>query len=315
MKFEDINLEGQERLNEMKNDYEKCEVPLELKNKIEESINRAEKEKGRSKVIHFVKGAGMTAVAAMLVLTILVNTNQNVAMAMSEVPVLGSIVRAVTFRTYQEQSENHEANVKVPNVVVNPEETENPAKDKLEESTKKINMDIEAYTNKLIEEYKSDIESDGEIHKGLDIDSEVIRDDDRLYIIKLWAVETMASGAQTERYYTLDKTTGEQVTFPGLFKDGADYVKVISENIKEQMREQMKNPDDGKIYFLDDPDAPDDAQFTEIKADQNFYINDQNKLVIVFDEYDVAPGYMGMCYFEIPTDVLQPLLKDNELIK
>ena len=59
-------------------------------------------------------------------------------------------------------------------------------------------MDIEAYTNKLIEEYKSDIESDGEIHKGLDIDSEVIRDDDRLYIIKLWAVETMASGAQTE---------------------------------------------------------------------------------------------------------------------
>ena len=28
------------------------------------------------------------------------------------------------------------------------------------------------------------------------------------------------------------------------------------------------------------------------------------------DRYDVAPGYMGMCYFEIPTDVLQPLLKD-----
>ena len=45
MKFEDVNLEGQERLNEMKNDYEKCEVPLELKNRIEESINRAEREK------------------------------------------------------------------------------------------------------------------------------------------------------------------------------------------------------------------------------------------------------------------------------
>ena len=51
MKFEDVNLEGQERLNEMKNDYEKCEVQLELKNRIEESINRAEREKGLS-LIH-----------------------------------------------------------------------------------------------------------------------------------------------------------------------------------------------------------------------------------------------------------------------
>lgn len=40
-------------------------------------------------------------------------------------------------------------------------------------------------------------------------------------------------------------------------------------------------------------------------ANQSFYITDQGKLMISFDKYVVAPGYMGIQEFEIPTDVLQ----------
>ena len=42
--------------------------------------------------------------------------------------------------------------------------------------------------------------------------------------------------------------------------------------------------------------------------DQNFYINDENQLVIVFDEYEVAPGSMGTPEFVIPTEFLNGML-------
>ncbi|MOA66629.1 Anti-sigma-V factor RsiV [compost metagenome] len=44
--------------------------------------------------------------------------------------------------------------------------------------------------------------------------------------------------------------------------------------------------------------------FTSISKDQSFYINNDSKLVIVFNEYDVAPGAMGSVEFVIPTEVI-----------
>ncbi|WP_249651017.1 RsiV family protein, partial [Lysinibacillus sp. D4A3_S15] len=46
-------------------------------------------------------------------------------------------------------------------------------------------------------------------------------------------------------------------------------------------------------------------EFTAIQPDQQFYISDKGKLVLSFDKYDVAPGFMGVVEFEIPTDVLK----------
>lgn len=55
--------------------------------------------------------------------------------------------------------------------------------------------------------------------------------------------------------------------------------------------------------------------FETIKEDQNFYITEQGKLVIAFDKYEVAPGYMGLVEFEIPTELLSDVLVSNEYIK
>ena len=35
----------------------------------------------------------------------------------------------------------------------------------------------------------------------------------------------------------------------------------------------------------------------------------------MFNDYEVAPGYMGAPKFEIPTDILDNILLDRELIK
>ncbi len=53
--------------------------------------------------------------------------------------------------------------------------------------------------------------------------------------------------------------------------------------------------------------------FYEISDDVNFYVNESGKLMIVFDEYEVAPGFMGIISFEIPTDVLDGIVKDGYL--
>ena len=44
-------------------------------------------------------------------------------------------------------------------------------------------------------------------------------------------------------------------------------------------------------------------EFERIADDQSFYFDDKGDLVIVFEKYDVAPGYMGCPEFPIPTAV------------
>ena len=37
---------------------------------------------------------------------------------------------------------------------------------------------------------------------------------------------------------------------------------------------------------------------------QDFYINENKKAVIVFQKYEIAPGYMGIQNFEIPNELI-----------
>ena len=47
--------------------------------------------------------------------------------------------------------------------------------------------------------------------------------------------------------------------------------------------------------------------FQQIAADQSFYVNQQGQLVIAFNEYEVAPGYMGCPQFVIEDSVVAGL--------
>ena len=72
-----------------------------------------------------------------------------------------------------------------------------------------------------------------------------------------------------------------------------------------------RKTDEGISYFLKDEF---EDSFKSIKADQSFYITDDNKLVISFDKYEIAPGYMGVVTFEIPTEILSDLLVSDTYI-
>ena len=58
----------------------------------------------------------MTAAAAMMAITILANIDPTIANAMEQIPVIGPISKVVTFRTYENNTDNFEANVQIPQV-------------------------------------------------------------------------------------------------------------------------------------------------------------------------------------------------------
>ncbi len=52
-------------------------------------------------------------------------------------------------------------------------------------------------------------------------------------------------------------------------------------------------------YFIPGGIWSEEECFKSIDADQKFYLDEANRLVILFDEYEVAPGSMGTPRFVI----------------
>ena len=98
-----------------------------------------------------------------------------------------------------------------------------------------------------------------------------------------------------------------------LFKDDS-YIKIISEEVLRQMREQMQELN-GNFYWIDPADAPFGEVFSEIDPNQSFYINSDRKLVIAFGEYEVAPGYVGTPEFVIDQALLKEILVSDRYLK
>ena len=255
----------------------------------------AEQGRGKSRK-RMGKTIGWAAAAAALVLVIVPNTSAEAAYAMEQIPILGDVIRAVTIRNYQYEDENFLADieeVRLENV-------------KMEGNIQTINESIEEMTDRLIARFEEQVEQ-GEGHSGIYAGHEVVTDTDTWFTLRIHVTEIEASGFQYQYYYHIDKTTGEIATLKDLFKEGADYITPISESIKEQMREQMQ-ADESKVYWVDSKEEM-GHQFEAVKADQNFYVNQNGQIVICFDEYEVAPGYMGLVEFTVDEEAVAAIRK------
>lgn len=305
MKIEEekqIKPEVLDNMKLLKEDYQHLHIPEEGRRMMVEKIEQAKLDKKRKALSRRVRFAGGAVAAAMAVIVALPNTNESIAMAMEKIPVIGSIVRVVTFRDYDYNDGNSEAHVSIPNIETDGSNSGN------EEAANQINSDVTDYTQQLIDQFKADAKDyyGSEGYKGLDVSYDVITDTEDWFTLRITVLETAASGYQYYRFYHIDKKTNSVATLSTVFKDDVDYITPISENIKEQMRANT-NEEDGTVYFIDQEDT--ETNFKEIKADQNFYYNSSNDLVIVFDEYEVAPGSMGNPEFVIPNSVISGLLK------
>lgn len=275
--------------------YRDMETPEELKWKINQAA-------GRARRIRRLRKAGAVAAAALL-LVLLPNTGESVACAMGNLPVVGGLFRAVTFMNYQYEGDRFNADVDVPQIVI---EDVGGGAGELDETVKGINFDIEDTISQLVAEFQASAEL-GESYGGLEVQHETVTDSDRYFSLKLFIYQGAGSGTQSYKIYTIDKVSGLRVQLGDLFQEGSGYNELISENLREQMRNAMAE-DPNKAYWVDKEETP-GLNWKGLEEDVDFFFDQMGNLVIVFDEYEVAPGYMGAQEFTVAKSVYEHLLR------
>ena len=294
------------RLEEMKNEYENIEIPVEAKKRVCIGMQKAkeenEQERGRKHTCPIWVRSCAGVAAAMIAFVIVVNCNANIAYAMEEIPVLGTIVKVVTFSSYQSKDVDMSADVQTPQIEV--EEDSN-----MKDAAQQVNKTVKEYTDEVIRQYEKDVEAtNGQGTENVTTDYEVVTDNDVLFSLRVNTTVELNTSGVTIKIYHINKKTGKMITLPDLFKDGVDYKKLLTDEVTKQMRQQMPK-DENVTYFVDD-DIP-EWKWQGITDDANFYFNEDGCLTMVFDKYEIAPGYMGVCEFVIPKDVTNGILADD----
>lgn len=310
------------RIEELKQAYEKPRMSKEQVENMKKRIDEAKMENRRSQ--KYV-GKGIAAAAAVVIaaFVILPNTSASVAHAMGNIPILGKLVEVVTFRDYQYEDERNRADIEIPELVpqtivqdevvsqetgeaLTQEEGNTEAvQENLKKTTEEINAEIQKITSQIMEEFEGNLQYEWG-YQDVIVKSEVINTTQDYFTLKLICYQGAGSGAEWDYFYTIDLNTGERLQLKDLFKEGADYITPISENIKTQMREQMA-ADDMKHYWLED--EIEEWNFKQITDETSFYLNEAGNIVISFNEGDVAPMYMGCVEFVIPNEVVTDICK------
>ncbi|MBS4174690.1 anti-sigma-V factor rsiV [Bacillus sp. FJAT-49736] len=290
------------KLELLRDEYKNIPIPAELDTVVQKALNQPKKPRRSYKWV-----VGTVAAAAIFIVGL--NTSPTFAKTMSEIPVVGNVVKVFTFKDYHFDDKNFNAHIQTPKV-------KNLENKQLESS---LNQKYVEENRKLYKEFSKemkDLKKQGGGHLGVDSGYEVKTDNDQILSIERYVTKIQASSDTTLTFDTIDKKKQILLTLPILFKND-QYIDLISENIKDQMHQQMKK-DSNKIYWVSgkrDLDIRPEEMFNKISANQNFYINKNHKLVIAFNQFDVAPGYMGTVEFVIPTSVISNILVGNEYIK
>lgn len=290
-------------LHILRKEYEKHQMTDAQVKQLHRTIKEAGKMKEkRTGGIRFAVAA--VAVAAGL-FVILPNTSGTIAHAMEQIPIIGQLVKVVTFRDYEYESDRNMADIEVPEIKPEEQLEDSTLQENIDRTTAEINAEIQSITDELIAEFEKNLDEEMG-YQDVVVKSEVLATTPEYFTLKLICYQGAGSGYQWNYFYTIDLNTGERLQLKDIFEEGADYITPISENIKVQMQERM-DADESVYYWLND--EIEEWNFKAITDETSFYLNERGNVVIGFNEGDVAPMYMGTVEFEIPADVLDGIRK------
>lgn len=270
--------------------------------KIMEAKKMDQNKGNQTGVIKFLAAAAAVVVGIFIILP---NISGTIAHAMEQIPMIGQLVKVVTFRDYEYDSDRNMADIEVPEIKPEQQLEDSTLQENLDRTTAEINAEIQSITDNLIAEFEANVK-DEMGYQDVMVTSEVLATTPDYFTLKLICYQGAGSGYQWNYFYTIDLNTGKRLQLKDIFKEGADYITPISENIKLQMKERME-ADANNIYWLDN--EIEDLNFKAITDETSFYLNEKGNVVIGFNEGDVAPMYMGTVEFEIPAEVLEGIRK------
>lgn len=284
----------------IKNEYESICASEELKERIGVTMKKAMKSAKRRTAFKWA----CAAACACIVLSIgAFNIFPSFAYALSDIPVLGSVIKVVTLGRYENEENGYSAKVAVPKIegLLDKE-----LEDKLNKEFKdNADLVISAY-EKDVKELKKEFGEDATIHMGVNSDYKILTDNDKYLAIDVWILNIAGSSSTKHSFYNIDKKAGRLLKLSDMFKSGADYITPLSKYIKEEMIRRNKEEDG---IFWTEKDEFNDEIFEKIKPDQNFYINNKGNIVICFDKYEIAAGTQGCPEFEIPRKLIKNIIK------
>lgn len=169
----------------------------------------------------------------------------------------------------------------------------------------KLNQDIKSYVEKAYKSFEKEVKEipapkDSDMKSEFKVGYRVFSENDKSLSFKLDSYKYLraaANGENTEKYYNIDLEEGKLMELKDLFKANSNYKEPINKFIKSEIE---KN----KEAYYDGEEA-----FKTIKDSQNFYLDPDNNLVVVFEQYEIAPRYMGMPEFKIPANLIKDILK------
>ena len=271
--------------------YEAAPVPEELNFAVAAPVRAGGRERKRRRV---VRRSLATLASCCACFVLLVNVSPVFARAVYEMPVLGSLARVVTVTQYAIEDKNHLIDVRLPAL-------ENTGNTDLEQ---RINLEIQTRINGVLAEAEDRARQTREAYMAtggaeedfipiiISVDYEIKCQNERCLSFILTKTETIAS-AYTEIYcYNIDLETGKELTLQDVL--GPGYREIANAAVRTEIDRRIR--EEGAGYF-DDTDGV--VGFQSVTDGQLFYINGAGNPVVLFEKYEIAPGYMGTQEFEI----------------
>lgn len=124
-------------------------------------------------------------------------------------------------------------------------------------------------------------------------------------------LSTYTGGAHGSNAISCDnfrKSDGSPVQLAELFRDG-NYKELLVQNITEQIKSMLENPDNEAFFSVDWPGA------LESTFDESHFFIGGEALTIVYQEYDIAPYAAGpqlfqIAYADISNELSETFLRD-----
>ena len=286
-------------LKKCKKMYDSIEIPDELEYVVNRAIHQKQVVHKRNNVLLYMKGATAALATTFALFIVLLNTNETFAKSMEEIPVISSLAKVFTVREYKEETDTELIEARVP-AIQNTGNTELENRINNEISTK-INNVLDEAKQRAKEYQEAVVATGGNLDDYrpmlIDVNYEITYQDDNLISFIITKFESLASAYTEQYFYNIDIQTGEELDLKDVL--GENYKEIVDKEVTKQI-EERKKADENNIYF-----EKNEGGFSGIENEyQDFYIDENKKVTVVFQKYEIAPGYMGIQNFEIPNNIL-----------
>ena len=276
------------KIKESKLIYESIKIPENLEYKVNNALRT-------NKSRFYINKVVTVCSSVCLLFILLLNVNLSFANAVNGIPVIGKITSIFTIREYFKEDDTEIINVKEPAIITNNKDVEEKINNIIANKIK----DLEKESELSVDEIKKEIDytdRKGSIYPKVNvrIDYEIKYNQNNILSFVLIKEEGINTTSKDLYTYNFNLETGNEITLEDLL--GNNYEEFINKEIENQI-EEREAKDKNQLFFNKNDNI--DNYFKGISKNQNFYINENKNPVVVFNKYEIAPGYMGIQEFEI----------------